>query len=305
MVFIKGLAAGLLAFAAAFTALIGFGVLLEADGELAVIPAPAITFLLAVMASRGLWQLGVVAGLTISCVALTFLVGPWGLALFVLPMVAAWGLGRIVARRRGSNAPPIDDASEAFGWPPGAGPRTTTDRDPRAVIAGLGAVAIAAVIAWQLAGLPGMPRAQTTEPAGGGPATVETIGSLPSLSEVTVGQCFSDLLASNDPPMVLGEQVVPCAQPHQDEMIGTATYPAAPGAAFPPGTALDDYADQFCRNALQEYVGIPAGSSMLGWAYTTPNQESWSSDGDRWIGCWVESTPPAAPLVGSVRGTKQ
>jgi hypothetical protein len=131
------------------------------------------------------------------------------------------------------------------------------------------------------------------------------VSSLPNLSDVTVGQCFREILASNDPTMTLGEQIVPCAERHEDEMFATATYPAAPGASFPPGNTLDDYANHLCTSAFAAYVGIPAESSVLGWAYTTPTDASWSSDGDRWIGCWVESTPPAAPLVGSVRGSKR
>jgi hypothetical protein len=148
------------------------------------------------------------------------------------------------------------------------------------------------------------PAAGSTVDAGAWPG-LSGVSSLPMLSDVTVGQCFSDVLASDDPTAVLGEQIVPCAQPHQDEMIGTATYPAAPGASFPAGTALDDFANHLCTGAFQEYVGIPADSSNLGWAYTTPSASTWSSDGDRWIGCWVESTPSGAPLVGSVRGSKQ
>ena len=135
--------------------------------------------------------------------------------------------------------------------------RSTTDLDLRIVLTGLGAAAILNGVGsvWLF------PRLQTSEPGAGLPITLERISSLPSLSEVTVGQCFSDVLAGTDLTVVLGEQIMSCAEPHRGEMFGTATYPAAANASFPSGTGLDDYAGQLCASAFQEYVGISSDSS--------------------------------------------
>jgi len=227
-------------------------------------PPPVIVFLAASSPNPG-WQRGFVGGLALSWV------GSIILGSAVLVFIPTTAIAYYVGRRR--RAP------------------STTDLDPRIVVAGLGAAAILNVVGlvWLLS------REQTSE----------SIRSLPGLAEVAVGQCFSDVLAGNDPTMVLGEQIVPCTEPHHREMIGTATYPAAAGASFPSGTTLDDYADHLCAGAFREYVGIPAVSSVLVREYTTPSEETWISDGDRWIGCLVESMPPAAPLVGSVRGSKR
>ena len=46
-----------------------------------------------------------------------------------------------------------------------------------------------------------------------------------------------------------------------------------------------------------EPLSFPKWAAGLG-AGITP-------DGDRWIGCWIESQPPADPLVGTVRGTRR
>ena len=273
---LAGFIVGLGPLAVAVATVVVFGILLEYDPWwvwLAVFGPPPVIVLLAALKPNPGWQRGFVAGLVLSWV------GSIILGAAVLVFIPTTAIAYLVGWRR--RAP------------------STTDLDPRIVIAGLGAAAILNVVGWVWL----FPRSQTSESGAGLPATIEIISSLPSLAEVTVGQCFRDVLAGDDPTMVLGEQIVSCAEPHRGEMIATATFPATPGASFPPGTTLDDYADRLCGSAFQEYVGIPADSSMLDWVYTTPSEETWVSDGDRWIGCWVESTPPAAPLVGSVRGT--
>jgi hypothetical protein len=306
MNFIAGLLAGLLPFVAAFTAMIVFGFLLEAYGELAVIPAPVITFLLAAMVSTRRWQLGVVTGLAVSSVVLTFFAGPWAVPMFVFPMVVAWALGRLVAGWRASHAYPTE-AINARGWLPSAdispvvqpglssagasAPPTTADRDPRILIAALGAVAVLAVIAWQFAGAPGMPPTQTLEPYPG----------MPTISDVLTGQCFDEVLVDQ---VSVGIEIRPCATAHEYETFGSEAYPAPSGAPYPGDATMSDAANRFCSAAFTTYVGVPPGSSALSWSSLSPSESSWSGD-DRWIGCLVGEAPPAAPLVGSVKGTRQ
>ena len=270
-----GFLVGVVPLAVSLTTVVVFGVLLEYDPWwiwlVAFGPPPVIVFLAAGATNPG-WQRGFVAGLVLSWV------GSMILGAAVLVFIPTTAIAYLVGWRR--RVP------------------SSTDLDPRIVLAGLAAAAILnGGWVWLF------PRLQSNEPGAGLPITIETISSLPSLSGVTVGQCFSDVLAGTDLSIVLGERIMSCAEPHRGEMFGTATYPAAASASFPSGTSLDDYAGRLCASAFQEYVGTPADSSMLAWAYTTPSEETWTSDGDRWIGCWVESTPPAAPLVGSVKAT--
>jgi hypothetical protein len=171
-------------------------------------------------------------------------------------------------------------------------PSASDFRDSRLVIGGVAIAAILGVVAVSLAGSPGATQRLSNEP----PA-----GRLLALAEVSPGQCFNEIRQNQ---VGIGVELRSCDGPHEYEMIASETYASANDAEYPGVTALRDRVFVLCSTAFIDYVGIPPASSTLEYSFQDPTETSWS-EGDRSIACFVGGPPPAAPLVGSVRGTKR
>lgn len=94
-------------------------------------------------------------------------------------------------------------------------------------------------------------------------------------------------------------RAVDCAQPHDNEVVGTARY--SPDGAYPGDAALIAFGQKPCVDAFLAYVGIDYQSSVLDMIIVTPSDLTWVK-GDRSIAC-VVIAPGGERLTGSVRGT--
>jgi len=161
------------------------GIFLIGDLELLLFPVALVdamvVLLIAAAASSRHWQEGVLTVLAIWSVAATLLVGPLAVPVVALPLALAWGVGRLVARWRRSRAFAADAGIAAH-------PQSMTDRDPRLLIAGLAAVAILGIAAWQFAGTFGLPPAHAQTPIQVGSTPSRSASQLPSTAAAVAGQ---------------------------------------------------------------------------------------------------------------------
>ena len=100
--------------------------------------------------------------------------------------------------------------------------------------------------------------------------------------------------------------VVPCSQPHEQEVYALATYPLPAGtektAAYPGEAVLKAYADGACLGAFAGYVGSDYRDSSLFFTYLLPSARGWQAGDDRDVTCVITTT--GAKRTSSVKGSK-
>jgi len=107
-----------------------------------------------------------------------------------------------------------------------------------------------------------------------------------------VGDCLT---------MVQGEEVdtvpvVPCGEPHSDEVYFDF---ALPDGEFPGEEGVTTAAQDGCLAEFDAFVGLPYDSSTLDIGWYTPTLQSWEN-GDRIVSCTVYD--PAGDVTGSLAG---
>lgn len=91
--------------------------------------------------------------------------------------------------------------------------------------------------------------------------------------------------------------VVPCDQPHTDEVYHD--FELADGD-FPGDDAVNAAAEEGCIAAFEPFAGAPYDTSDLYIAWYAPTQQSWEAMGDRAISCTI--TDPSGPVTGTLAG---
>lgn len=121
-----------------------------------------------------------------------------------------------------------------------------------------------------------------------------------SVFRIRPGDCFDD-----PPPERQLEQVdvVPCDQPHDNEVFGTVEHPAASGEPFPGREAVVAYAEQACPAPFADYVGAGYDQSRFTLFPIVPSADTWA-EGDRQVICALYDHQ-AGKLTGSMRGSGQ
>lgn len=114
------------------------------------------------------------------------------------------------------------------------------------------------------------------------------------IDELAVGECFDDV---REPDEVVR---VPCAQPHDGELISNITLPAGP---YPGDTKVRKAALAGCDEEFRKYVGNTVDKSELDSDFWYPDEEYWEDD-DRLVVCAAYG-PDGDKLTGSVKGTKR
>lgn len=121
--------------------------------------------------------------------------------------------------------------------------------------------------------------------------------SMVSAFDLQVGDCFN----TADISTVDKVEVVDCEVPHVYEVFGLSDYEGE-GDAFPGEDGLSAAADEACRPAFEDYVGITYDEST-DWngTFVNPSEETWA-EGDREIIC-VLHTRDKTEVAGSAEGT--
>ncbi|HUX70376.1 MAG TPA: septum formation family protein [Cellulomonadaceae bacterium] len=100
--------------------------------------------------------------------------------------------------------------------------------------------------------------------------------------------------------------VVPCTQPHQQEVYALAAYPLPAGtekkAAYPGEAVLKAFADGACLGAFAGYVGSDYRDSSLFFTYLLPSARGWQAGDDRDVTCVITTT--GSTRTSSVKGSK-
>ncbi len=100
--------------------------------------------------------------------------------------------------------------------------------------------------------------------------------------------------------------VVPCTQPHQQEVYALAAYPLPAGtektAAYPGEAVLKAFADGACLGAFSGYVGSDYRDSSLFFTYLLPSARGWQAGDDRDVTCVITTT--GSTRTSSVKGSK-
>jgi hypothetical protein len=121
-----------------------------------------------------------------------------------------------------------------------------------------------------------------------------TEGGDESVFEIAVGDCLTDQGTGTE---VSDVPVVPCTQPHSSEVFHTYQ---VPGDTFPGD--FTQTAEEQCKPAFQEFVGMAYEQSVLDVTTLEPSVETWA-DGDRELVCII--VDPAGNVTGSLRGANR
>ena len=118
--------------------------------------------------------------------------------------------------------------------------------------------------------------------------------------EVTVGDCLS--VAYDEAGAVSTVPVVPCDQPHQDEVFYAFDLLHE---EFPGDAAIEAEFNEVCLAEFERFIGIPEPDSQYGWWAFYPNEESWNELGDREVLCVVSSPSADELITGTLAGIAQ
>lgn len=138
--------------------------------------------------------------------------------------------------------------------------------------------------------------APSAEPTQVDPADVDG-AVMKGLIELTVGDCIP--LIDYGDKGVYEVPVVPCDQPHTDEVYFVFD---VEGPEFPGDKAVDVEAQTRCRAEFETFVGIPYADSVLDFYYYVPTKRSWTLDDDHAIQCIVYSEED---VTGTLAGAAQ
>lgn len=145
--------------------------------------------------------------------------------------------------------------------------------------------------------------------SGSGAASASPTASLTSAFDLEVGDCFD----TESITTVDEVTVIDCARAHAFEVFGVSDYDAGSDEEFPGEQPLKDAADEACRAAFEDYVGIPYDDSAWSATFVNPSQATWEQ-GDREILCVLHEATPAGPdgtegtpppVTGSAEGSER
>ena len=187
-------------------------------------------------------------------------------------------------------------------------------RHPRAALAAL--VPLLVLVACSptpsVTASPSTPNASLppSAPASGSPdPSPSPAGSATSAFDLELGDCFD----TENITTVDEVAVVDCDEPHVYEVFGLTDVEAGDDEPYPGEEALNTAADEACRPAFADYVGIPYDDSEWFATFINPSEGTWQQ-GDREILCVVhEEAPPGPdgtelpppPVTGSAEGSER
>jgi hypothetical protein len=118
------------------------------------------------------------------------------------------------------------------------------------------------------------------------------------VATLDVGACVNGVAEGQ---VITAIDPVSCTAPHDNEIVGSATYPDGP--AHPGQAALETFAATPCVAAFNAYVGGDFQTSSLAMLPIVPTEATWAK-GDRAITC-VVLTHDGSKLTTSVKGTSR
>jgi hypothetical protein len=126
-------------------------------------------------------------------------------------------------------------------------------------------------------------------------AAPDTDSTTVNIADLGPSDCIDDEEGSS----IQTVQLIPCHQPHDEEVIGLPGLRAGP---WPGEKAIERRAEQACEPVFRAYVGIPVDRSRFGVGWYTPIKAGWE-DGDHTVICVAYD--PAGKMTGTVRGSRR
>ena len=137
--------------------------------------------------------------------------------------------------------------------------------------------------------------ASTTTPTTG--VTTTTIAAEPTWFDgLEAGVCFDDVFDGDAFDFSVPAAVVPCAGPHDNEIVDMVDIDAGAGGAYPGEEAADADANAKCDVAYEAFLSRPLADTYLSGFIVFPSALDWAS-GSRRAACSVYA--PDATLVGT------
>lgn len=130
------------------------------------------------------------------------------------------------------------------------------------------------------------------EPVRDGESQEITEGGDLDVFTLKLGDCFDDV----DGTQVTEIPVIPCAEPHDNEVYHEYTLP---DGEFPGDESVNASATEQCEAEFAEFVGMAYADSALDFGYFVPTSGSWD-EGDRVVQCMVYE--PSAKVSGTLAG---
>jgi hypothetical protein len=113
------------------------------------------------------------------------------------------------------------------------------------------------------------------------PSSIEGAEMVP-FDDLEVGDCIP-LVEYGDEDVIFELPVVPCDQPHTDEVY--LIFDVDDDGEFPGDDALGVVASDGCLAAFEAYVGVSYDVSELDYYYYQPTKSSWARASDRTVQC--------------------
>jgi hypothetical protein len=115
--------------------------------------------------------------------------------------------------------------------------------------------------------------------------------------DLRVGDCFEEPAAAQT---IEDVQHKPCGDPHDNEVIHVAEYPASADTAEPSDDAYELFIYNTCGPVFASYTGLDLlTSETLSLAYYVPASDAWA-DGNRKVICYAYHLS-GTKLTGSVK----
>ena len=122
------------------------------------------------------------------------------------------------------------------------------------------------------------------------------------VNDLKVGDCIDE--PSSSASSVTDVQHQPCTDPHDGEVFANLTYPGDNSAPYPVLTSsFDDFVSTNCLPLAESYTGRTQDeitAAGLSYAYFYPTSDSWTSNNDRGVTCYIERSD-GQKMTGSVR----
>jgi hypothetical protein len=114
---------------------------------------------------------------------------------------------------------------------------------------------------------------------------------------IAVGDCI------DDPGMtdVSDITILPCTLPHIFEAFASTRMP---DGEYPGDAAANTAASEFCSREFTAFVGLEYDASALEMLFFYPVEESWTTEEDREILCFVAESGEA-PVTGSLEDARR
>jgi hypothetical protein len=118
-----------------------------------------------------------------------------------------------------------------------------------------------------------------------------------TLDKLRAGDCIDP--APEESATVEDLPVVPCRQPHDEEVIAWRDLGAGP---WPGDKAIDARSEEICSTEFEIYVGIPIDQSRYDLFWYSPDKETWQS-GDHFLLC--TASDPSGKTTGTLRAARR